>query len=135
MTFSGVYQMTTLTINNHYNFSVYANSILGTTYRNARLVSILDYKTALKFSNIVLQHNRVYPYLPANTLEDATKYTYYKFQVGDKEIVLADVWIIDSSIEMSTGTDHTLKLINVSSGQLSTVRDQLRLLGISFTIS
>ncbi len=127
--------MTTLTINNHYNFSVYANSILGTTYRNARLVSILDYKTALKFSNIVLQHNRVYPYLPANTLEDATKYTYYKFQVGDKEIVLADVWIIDSSIEMSTGTDHTLKLINVSSGQLSTVRDQLRLLGISFTIS
>lgn len=127
--------MTTLTINNHYNFSVYANSILGTTYRNARLVSILDYKTALKFSNIVLQHNQVYPYLPANTLEDATKYTYYKFQVGDKEIVLADVWIIDSSIEMSTGTDHTLKLINVSSGQLSTVRDQLRLLGISFTIS
>lgn len=127
--------MTTLTINNHYNFSVYANSILGTTYRNARLVSILDYKTALKFSNIVLQHNRVYPYLPTNTLEDATKYTYYKFQVGDKEIVLADVWIIDSSIEMSTGTDHTLKLINVSSGQLSTVRDQLRLLGISFTIS
>lgn len=127
--------MTTLTINNHYNFSVYANSILGTTYRNARLVSILDYKTALKFSNIVLQHNRVYPYLPANTLEDATKYTYYKFEVGGKEVVLADVWIVDTSIEMSTGTDHTLKLINVSSGQLSTVRDQLRLLGISFTIS
>ena len=127
--------MTTLTINNHYNFSVYANPILGTTYRNARLVSILDYKTALKFSNIVLQHNRVYPYLPANTPEDATKYTYYKFEVGGKEVVLADVWIVDTSIEMSTGTDHTLKLINVSSGQLSTVRDQLRLLGISFTIS
>lgn len=127
--------MTTLTINNHYNFSVYANSILGTTYRNARLVSILDYKTALKFSNIVLQHNRVYPYLPANTLEDATKYTYYKFEVGGKEVVLADVWIDPTSIEVSSGTDHTLKLFNVSGTTLATVRDQLRLLGISFTLS
>lgn len=127
--------MSTLTINNHYNFSVYANSILGTSYRNARLVSILDYKTALKFSNIVLQHNRVYPYLPANTLEDATKYTYYLFRIGDKDVVLADVWIEDSSIELSTGTDYNVKLINVSSSQLGTVRDQLRLLGISFIIT
>lgn len=127
--------MSTLSINNHYNFSVYANSILGTSYRNARLVSILDYKTALKFSNIVLQHNQVYPYLPANTLEDATKYIYYKFEVGGKEVVLADVWILESSIELSTGTDFTLKLLNISNSHLSLVRDQLRLLGISFTIS
>lgn len=126
--------MSTLAINNHYNFSVYANSILGTSYRNARLVSILDYKTALKFSNIVLQHKRVYPYLPANTLEDATKYTYYKFKVGDKDIVLADVWIEDSSIELSVGTDYNVKLINTSSSQLAAIRDQLRLLGISFII-
>lgn len=127
--------MTTLTINNHYNFSVYANSILGTSYKNARLVSILDYNTAMKFANIVLQHNRVYPYLPANTLEDSTKYTYYLFQVGDKTVVLADVWIVNDSIEMSTGTDYTIKLINISSSRLAVVRDQLRLLGISFTIS
>lgn len=127
--------MSTLIINNHYNFSVYANSILGTSYRNARLVSIMDYNTALKFDNIVLQHNRVYPYLPANTLEDATKYTYYKFRVGNRDVVLADVWIEESSIELSTGTDFNVKLINVSSSQLGTVRDQLRLLGISFIIT
>ena len=127
--------MTSLVINHHYNFSVYANTILGTNYRNARLVSTLDYRRALKYDNIVLQLSRIFPYLPPGTLEDNTKYTYYLFEVNGKEKVLADVWIDQTSIELSTGVDHTLKLINVTSAQLAMVRDQLRLLGITFTVS
>ena len=127
--------MLNVTINNHYDFLVYANSVLGTSYQNARLVSILDYKTALKFENIVLMHRQVFPYLPDGTLEDLTRYTYYLFMVGDKSVLLADVWIVPQSLVLSTGSSHTLTLLNVSSGQLSIVRDQLRLLGISFTVS
>ena len=127
--------MISLDINHHYSFSVYANSILGTNYRNARLVSTLDYRRALKYDNIVLQHNRIFPYLPPGTPEDSTKYTYYLFEVNGKEKVLADVWIDQTSVVLSTGVDHTLRLINVTNSQFTMVRDQLRLLGITFTVS
>lgn len=126
--------MSSLNINSHYDFSVYANSVLGVSYQNARLVSILDYHTALKFDNIVLLHRQVYPYLPEGTLEDLTRYTYYLFKVGDKSVVLADVWVVADSVELSSGVNHTVTLMNVTSGQLSIIRDQLRLLGVSFSI-
>lgn len=126
--------MATLAINKHFNFSVYANSILGTSYRNAKLVSILDYNIALGFANIELLHRQIYPYLPPNTLSDLTKYTYYLFNYNGKNVVLADVWIIVSSVEETEGLNYTLQLNNITSVQLSTIRDQLRLLGINFII-
>ena len=126
--------MPTLTINKHYNFSVYANSILGTSYKNTKLISILDYTTALKFSNIELLHRQIYPYLPPNTISDHTKYTYYLFKYKDANIVIADVWILQDSIEETEGLNYTLRLNNITSSQLNIVRDQLRLLGISFDI-
>lgn len=126
--------MTTLQINNHYNFSVYANSVLGTSYKNTKLMSILDFTTAMKFANIELLRRQVYPYLPPNTPSDHTKYTYYLFQHNDKLIVLADVWIMASSIEVTSGMNYTLTLNNVTTADLAVVRDQLRLLGIAFSI-
>lgn len=123
-----------LSINKYYNFSVYANSVLGSSYKNAKLVSILDYHTALKFANIELLHRQIYPYLPPGTLPDHTKYSYYLFKYNDKDVVIADVWIEQASIEETSGLNYTLKLNNITSPQLATVRDQLRLLGISFDI-
>lgn len=125
--------MQTLTVGHHYDFSVHANSTLGASYKNVRLISILDYQTALRFSNIPLQHRHIYPYLPEGTVQDPTKYTYYLFRNSTgKETVIADVWIIDTTIVQTAGVDQTLVLRNVTSGQVAIVRDQLRLLGISF---
>lgn len=126
--------MTAFTINKSYNFSVYANSVLGTNYRNVKLASILDYHTAMKFANIELLHRQIYPYLPPNTLQDQTKYTYYLFKTDTKDIVLADVWINANSVEETEGLNYTLQLNNITSAQLAIIRDQLRLLGISFNV-
>lgn len=123
-----------LTINNHYNFSLYANSVLGQSYRNARLSSVLDYRTALKFGNVELIHRQVFPYLPPGTPSDNTKYTYYVFEVNNEQIVVAEEWMIASSVEQSTGKDSTIRLYNVNSDQIAIVRDQLLLLGINFDI-
>lgn len=126
--------MQTLKVGFHYNFSVHANSTLGTSYKNVRLVSILDYQTALRFSNIPLQHRHIFPYLPVGTPSDATKYTYYLFRtVSGQEVVLADIWLIDTTIVQTEGVDQTVVLRNVTSGQVAIVRDQLRLLGIGFS--
>lgn len=123
-----------LSTNKYYNFSVYANSVLGTVYKNAKLVSTLDYRKALKEANIELLQRQIYPYLPPGTPSDHTKYTYYVFEYNGKEITLADVWIEQTSIEETSGLNYTLKLNNITSPQLTTIRDQLRLLGISFDI-
>lgn len=124
-----------MNINSYYSFSLYANSAIKTNYTNARLVSILDYNTALKFSNIVLLNKQIYPYLPTGTPADLTKYTYFLFRVGDKEFVLADVWIIDNTIQQTAGVTSNIKLLNVTNDQVTIIRDQLRLLGIAFEIS
>jgi len=122
------------TINKHYNFAVFANSILGTFYTNARLVSILDYSTAIKFDNIELKNKQVYPYLPPGTLEDHTKYTYYLFKHRGNHYVIADVWIDNTSVEETEGLNYTIKLNNIPSTSLAVITNQLRLLGISFDI-
>lgn len=123
-----------MNVGRHYNFSVYANSILGSSYRNAKLLSTLTYELAKKFDNVDMKHRMVYPYLPPNTLNDLTKYTYYLFKVNGKELLFADVWIINGSVEETLGLNYNLKLNNITEGQLAMIRDQLRLIGINFTI-
>lgn len=128
--------MKTLTVGFHYSFSVYANSILGAAFKAVQLVSIMDYQSALRHENIVLYHRQIYPNLPVGTPSDPTKYTYYQFRnASGKTFVVADVWIIDSTIEQSAGVDQTVVLRNVTSTQVAIVRDQLRLLGISFDMT
>ena len=121
-------------INKNYRFSVYPASILPATYTSAKLISILDFTTAIKFDNVERLHRQIYPYLPPNTPSDNTSYTYYLFTVDGKQIVLADCWIIPSSVEVITSTHKTLKLNNVSDNQFKVVTDQIRLLGIYFDI-
>ena len=127
--------MSNLQINNYYNFSLYPNTVIGTSFRNAKLISILDYNTALKFSNVELYNKQIYPYLPEGTSSNYHNYIYYLFLYKDKKIVIADTWIIPSSIEVSTSTTYTITLENISNSQLNIIRDQLRVLGISFSIS
>lgn len=126
--------MSTLVINNHYNFSLYANSVLGSSYKGFRLSSILDYNVAVKFGNIDLLHRQVYPYLPPGTPKDHTKYTYFLFQSDNKQLVVAQEWIIPSSIEQTVGRDYTITIRNSTDTQVAIVRDQLRLLGLTFDI-
>ena len=126
--------MPSLSLNKHYNFSLYDNSVLGKTYRNAKLKSILDYHTALKFSDVELLNKQIYPYLPSGTNNNPLISTFYLFNVNGKDIVIADIWIIESSIEETSGMNYTIRLNNISNAQYTTIRDQLRLLGISFDI-
>ena len=126
--------MSTLVINNHYNFSLYANSVLGSSYKGFRLSSILDYNVAVKFGNIDLLHRQVYPYLPPGTPKDHTKYTYFLFQSDNKQLVVAQEWIIPSSIEQTVGRDYTITIRNSTDTQVAIVRDKLRLLGLTFDI-
>ena len=123
-------------IGNYYDFSVYANSVLGANFTSARCTSIMDYDTALKFANIELIQKQILPYIPIGSLTDQKQYTYYLFKLKDgRNIVVADTWVIASSVQLVQSSTYTLKLYDVSTTQLNIIRDQLNLMGISFDIS
>jgi len=126
--------MATLSINKYYEFSLYPNTVIGINFKNAKLTAILDYKKAIKFANIDLYQKQIYPYLPPNTPSNHRNYTYYLFEVNGKDVVIADTWIIPTSIVESQSASYILKLNNISETQLAIVRDQLRVLGINFEI-
>lgn len=121
-------------INNNYNFSVYANSILGASYKNALLVGVMNYESALKVSNVEAIQKQVYKYLPKGTPQDHRKYTYYHFKHRGVNVVLAEHWISSDSVEISTSQSYTITLDSVTDSQIKLIRDQLRLLGLDFKI-
>lgn len=126
--------MLSVTVGNYYTFSLYPVPSLGSSFSNAKLLSIMDYDTALKFANVTLQATQSQPYLPTGTPSDYKNFTYYLFLVDGKKIVIADYWIITTSLVVSQNTTSTIRLNNISSTDLTTVQEQLRLLGISFDI-
>ena len=123
-----------LKIGRYYNFSLYTNSVLGSTFHSLKLIGILDYNNALKFGNVVLLHKEISPYLPIFSNLDYTKYTYYLFEGKDKKYIIADAWIIPDSVEEVDVVTYTLKLSNVNNTQLEVIKNQLRILGITFEI-
>lgn len=122
-------------IGKHYNMSLYPIPLLGSSYKNIKLVSILDYDTALKFENVELLCKTAYPYLPEGTSSNFKSYVFYLFKTDtNKNLVLANEWIIQQTIQEITSLNYTLRLNNISTSQLNIVKDQLRLLGISFDV-
>lgn len=126
--------MPIMLINRHYSFNTYAPSILGASYRNAKLIGILDYTSAIKIKNIEQLHRQVYPYLIPGTPNDLTSYTYYHFVVGQTEVVLSSYWIVESSIEEVTSVNINIRVFNTQPSDVQIIRDQLSLLGYTFDI-
>jgi hypothetical protein len=125
-----------LILNKYYNLTTYSSIIFGADLKNLKLVSIFDYSTALKFSNIVMLQKQVLPYLPPGTPLDDTKYIYYKFlDSNGKEYIIADTWIVPSSIVLVDQISLIVKVNNITNADIPLIRDQLRTLGYTFEIS
>ncbi|MEM5877740.1 MAG: hypothetical protein QXF12_02550 [Candidatus Aenigmatarchaeota archaeon] len=123
-----------LVVGNIYNFNVYPNTVLGFRFLGYKLSSIMDFNTANKFANILNLHNIIYPYLPSGTPSNYMNYTYYMFVKNDRRVVVADAWIIPSSIEVTNEIETLIKLKNVNSTMLNVITEQLRVLGVSFEL-
>lgn len=128
--------MLNLQLNNYYNISTYVPVIYGSELNNLKLVSIVDYSTALKFANIELMHKQIKPYLPTEAILDPVKYTYYRFKdSNNKEYVIADTWIIPTSIVEVAHVTINITVKNVTNADVPLLRDQLRTLGYSFDLT
>lgn len=119
-------------INKVYNFDTLAASLLGSSIRQAKCVSIMDHETASKENNIDLQYRNIYPLLPNGTVDDSKAQTYYKFKtVAGLTIILCEQWINASTIVLVTATGYRVIIQDASTQDIATLRDVINSMGIT----
>lgn len=83
-------------------FEVYPSSVLGATFPNFTITSILSALDAREFADIAVLHQQVYPYLPATVEDNYRSYQYIRGYTQDNEVkVLGIPWIKEDSILIS----------------------------------
>ena len=119
-------------LNKVYTFNTRAPGILGASIKNAKLISIMDYSTALTYDNIDLRFRTVYPALPNGTPDTPEACVYYRFKTESGEnIIIADQWIDELSIEVIEHIRFQVTFEDSSIQDISRVRDSLNALGYS----
>lgn len=115
-----------------YNFSTRAPAILGAAFKEALVLGILDYTTALNYISPETSNINIFPYLPPGTPSDPKKYTYilFKGQSGNKT-VLALEWIDESTVVVVTQVTISITVFEASVDDVSHIRDSLTLLNLS----
>lgn len=113
-----------------YTFNTKAPGILGTSIKNAKLIGIVDYDTAITYDNIDLKYRTIYPVLPAGTPDNPRSCIFYRFQSESGErIILADQWIDGGSLEVIDHVNFTVTVTEASIQDMTRVRDALLALG------
>jgi hypothetical protein len=82
------------------SFSVYPAAALPSSYKNVKVLAIIDDTTARALGHSVQEkHVNVYPSLPAGTPDDPTAYMYVRIQHPSGEFeILGLPWIRESTI-------------------------------------
>lgn len=116
----------TQVIGNSYNFDVYPSQLLGSQFKNFKLVAILDADTTrmLQFDPAAM-HAKVYPTLPGGSIDDYLQYSYHKYLTPTGEtFIVGAPWIKPGSIETVT-SDYLLIKVLTTPDQVSGVRSSL----------
>lgn len=121
-----------LSIGKSYTFNTKAPAILGTIIKNAKMISQLDYESAVAFDNIDLKFRTIYPALPPGTPDNPQSCTYYRFlsESGEK-IIMADQWIDETTVEVVEHINFQVTFADGSLADMTRVRDALN--ALSFT--
>lgn len=119
-----------LELNKTYTFNTLAPAILGTQLKNAKLLAMFDYSTAVKYDNVDLKFRQIYPALPAGTPDQPESCIYYLFKSeSDEKVVFADQWIDHTTIEVIEHIHFQVSFTDASILDMSRVRDALNALG------
>lgn len=119
-----------------YRFNTKAPALLGAIINNAKLLSIVDYETAITYENIDLKFRAIYPILPNGTPDDPSTCIFYRFksESGEK-IILADQWIDETTVEVIEHINFKVTFTDCAIGDIARVRDAVNALGYTnFTI-
>lgn len=121
-----------------YSFDVYPSSILGTSFQNVTILSIMDYETALSMGvDVAATHVNVYPFLPNGTPDDPAATDYVRIQTASgAKTILGMSWINLSTIESITARIATVVIDGVTGADITNISNALVQNGFNnFTIN
>lgn len=82
-----------------YSFEVWPANILGTDFKNVKLLAILDFESANAIIQAKPMHVNVYPSCPVGTPNNPAQYTYLKILTASGQTTAIGVpWIKETSI-------------------------------------
>lgn len=122
-----------LNVKNQYSFSTRAPGILGASYKNLKLVSIMTYDLANSLINVQAYHANVYPALPQGTQDNPESYTYFLFKTEQNtNVVMADVWIDEQTLSEQGSQTLIIEIPNITNTEIFRVSNILNTMGIAF---
>ncbi len=85
------------------SFDLHPAAVMGTGYKGAKVLAILDAATAFHFIDPVAQHANVYPFLPEGTPNRYDAYPYLKLKLADGSTTAIGIpWVKDETLEIAT---------------------------------
>jgi len=116
-------------IGKKYNFTTIAPVTLGATYKNMKVKAIVDFDTAIKFEDVVTIRQKIIQETGA-TLLKPRDVLYIIFQnVDGKTVILAQDWIVSSSIVLVEKINATIKLEDITTEDIPNIKDVLVAMG------
>ncbi len=117
-------------INKSYTFSTIASGILGSNFKNLKVLSLTNAIEAVKYSDVFTMNEQINAEV-GNTLPHAHNMTYVLFEnVSKEKIILSIDWININSIEVVSELNAMITIRNISNLQLQSVTRVLRELGL-----
>jgi len=116
-------------INKVYNFSTLAPAVLGSDFKDMKVIAILTAKEAVKYRDIQTLHNTLKPIITAlpTSVNDCS---YVLFENIDNEKVLLALEYIDMfSIQEVVSTNIRVEIYNTNTDDVSIIRNRFIELG------
>lgn len=124
-----------LQINSTYTFSTLAPAILGAVIKNAKLEMSCGFETAMKFENVVVKYQQVYPALPPGAPITPVDVIFYRFITESGErILIAEPWIDSNSVVGVVHLNFTINIVNATNADKNNIRLALAHLGVNFSM-
>lgn len=97
------------------SFTVYPSTIIGTKYKDVKVLSILDYTTAKAFADVDALHRNVYPTLPNTVPNNPSQYYYARLEfVNGTTDIVGLPWIEAGSVVVKSAQSLQLSFKNIS---------------------
>lgn len=116
-------------IGKKYNFTTVAAVTLGATYKNMKVKAMVDFDTAIKFEDVVTVRQKIIQETGL-TLLKPTDVLYIMFEnIDGKTVILAQDWIVQSSIVLVEKINVVIKIIDISTEDVPSIKDVLVAMG------
>lgn len=107
--------ITQLPLNATVSFDLYPSQVLGTGYKRAKILAILDAETAARWIDPIAMHANVYPTLPPGVPNRFDGYNYLKLKLASGEVTAIGIpWIKDETFVVASTSSMQLTIDSVS---------------------